>query len=410
MKHFFSSLLMLLLVLIPGVMHAAGSATMTLDQVAYQMQRGELFNVIVNVDPQQETLDTVRVAVTFNPTLISVQNVNLIGSFERSAPGNYYDNTTGKVSWGAFTLEEPVTAPSPVISITFLALQEGDGMIELSSDSKAISNGEEKINLSGLKNATISVSASQTTDAESALIVVSSPSHPNEQDWYAENTATFSWTPLEGNSPISAYYYSFDQNPKGDPTIYLVGSKTETSVEANADGVYYFHLKGIQKDGKETPVVHREVHIDTTAPNAIELTAQDTKILEGESVWLTFATTDETSGVLQYQIAMNDSAFQLQQSPLEITDLSAGTYFFRVAALDRAGNETYGATSVRVYPAGTDLQRPVGYEENSEVEAISNPVTDTISEVSKNPIMLITLVLGVVVMFGIIYATRKRKK
>lgn len=410
MRHFFSSVLMVLLVLIPGVMHAAGSATMSLDQAAYQPQRGELFNVTVNIDPQQETLDTVRSVVTFNPTLISVQNVNLVGPFERSAPGNYYDNTTGKVSWGAFTLEEPVTTVSSVISITFLALQEGNGTIELSSDSKAIADGEEKINLSGLKNATISVLASEQSDTQSTLIVVSSPSHPNEQDWYAENTVELSWTPLEGVSPISAYYYSFDQTPEGNPTIYLVGSKTETSVEANADGIYYFHLKGIQKDGKETPVVHREVHIDTTAPNAIELTAQDTKMLEGESVWLTFATTDETSGVLQYQIAMNDSTFQLQQSPLEITDLSAGTYFFRVAALDRAGNETYGATSVRVYPAGTDLQRPEGYEEHTEVETILNPVTDTISKVSKSPIMLITFVLGVVVLFGIIYATRKRKK
>ncbi len=410
MKHFFSRLLLVLLILIPGVIQAAGSATMSLDQNAYQSQRGELFNVTVTVDPQQEALDTVRAVVTFDPTLLSVQSVNLAGSFERSAPGNYYDNTTGKVSWGVFTLEEPVTAVSPVITITFLALQEGNGTIEISSDSKAISDGEEKINLSGLKNATISVLASAQSDPESTLIVVSSPSHPNEQDWYAKNTVEVSWTPLEGTSPISAYYYSFDENPKGDPTIYLVGSKIETSVKANVDGIYYFHLKGIQKDGKETPTVHREVHIDATAPNTIELTAQDTKILEGESVWLTFATTDETSGVLQYQIAMNESTFQLQQSPLEITDLSSGTYFFRVAALDRAGNTTYGATSVRVYPKGTELERPAGYENHLEVEAILNPVADTISKVSNNRIMLITFVLGVVVLFGIIYSTRKRKK
>ncbi len=100
MKHFFSRLLLVLLVLIPGVVRAAGSATMSLDQNAYQSQRGELFNVTVTVDPQQEALDTVRAVVTFDPTLLSVQSVNLAGSFERSAPGNYYDNTTGKVSWG----------------------------------------------------------------------------------------------------------------------------------------------------------------------------------------------------------------------------------------------------------------------------------------------------------------------
>src|SRR3990167_4465076 len=139
MRHFFSSLLMMWIVLMPGVIHASCSAILSLDQTAYQAQPGDLFSVTVNVDPQQETLDTVRAVVTYNPTLITVQSVGLSGSFERSAPGNYYDNTTGKISWGAFTLEAPVTSVSPVINITFLALQEGKGNIEISSDSRAIS-------------------------------------------------------------------------------------------------------------------------------------------------------------------------------------------------------------------------------------------------------------------------------
>ena len=410
MKQLLHSFLVAVVVLVPGLsVHAAGAATMTLDESVYEVTRGELVDVTVSVDPQGESLDTVRAVVTFDPNVVSVQSVRLSGSFDRVAPGNYYDNGNGKISWGAFTLDGPVTAPTSFITIVFLGLEEGEGNIQLSSDSRAISNGEERINTAGLGEATVEVAPFVESEPGVAILALESSSHLDGEVWYSNKSVKLSWTELEGDSPINAYYYSFSTESDAEPNIYLDGETTSLSLEAPNDGIYYFRLKGVQEDGRETSVVGGAVRVDTTAPNAIELTVQDDKILVGESAWFTFATTDETSGVLQYQVAINDSAFQVQTSPLEMEDLPEGTYFFRVAAFDRAENVIYSGVSVRVYPEGTDLSRVEGYEESSEVQAIASSLQEAAGEITNNRTLLITVVLGAIALFGIIYVSRKRK-
>lgn len=410
MKQLLHSFLVAVVVFVPGLsVHAAGAATMTLDESVYEVTRGELVDVTVSVDPQGESLDTVRVVVTFDPNVVSVQSVRLSGSFDRVAPGNYYDQASGKISWGAFTLEGPVTSQTPFITITFLGLEEGEGNIQISSDSRAISNGEERINTAGLGSATVEVVAVVESEPGVAILALESSSHPDDEAWYSNKSIELSWIELEGDSPISAYYYSFLTESDTQPSIYLGGDTTELSLEAPEDGMYYFRLKGIQEDGRETTVASQVVRVDTTVPNAIELTAQDDKILAGESAWFTFATTDETSGVLQYQVAINDSEFQVQTSPLEMEDLPEGTYFFRVAAFDRAGNVIYSGVSVRVYPEGTDLSRAEGYEESGEVQSIASSLREAAGEITNDRTLLITVVLGAIALFGIIYLSRKRK-
>ncbi|MBI4435304.1 hypothetical protein HY630_01400 [Candidatus Uhrbacteria bacterium] len=410
MKQLLHSFLVAMVVLVPGLPAlAAGSATLSLGTATYEAARGGHFDVTVQVDPHGESLDTVRAVLTFDPTVASVQSVRLSGAFDRVAPGNYYDNATGRLSWGAFTLEGSVTAPTPFITVTFLALAAGGGNIQISSDSRAISNGEEKINTAQLAQASIDVVEAPEAEPGVALLIMESRTHEDEEVWYSNREVQLAWTELEGESPISAYYYSFGTESDAEPNVYLDGSTKELDLTAPTDGIYYFRLKGIQEDGRETSVASRTVRVDITSPNPIELSVQDDKILVGESAWFTFATTDETAGVLQYQVAINDSEFQVQVSPLEMEDLPEGTYFFRVAAFDRAGNVIYSGVSLRVYPEGTDLSRPEAYEESGEVQAIAASLQEAAGEITNNRTLLITVVLGALALFAIIYSARKRK-
>lgn len=415
MKHLFVGILLTIgLTLVPGLsVYAAGSATMTLDASSYEVQRGEYLEVTVVLNPQGESIDTARAVVTFDPQVLQAQSVRLVGELDRTAPGNYRDNQSGKVSWGAFTLEDPVVSQTDFVTVTFLAVASSNTEINISADSRAIEDGEERINVSALSGATVRVGETSEADPGVALIVIESASHENEASWYANDQVELSWVPLEGDSPIEAYYYSFGLDADTEPTIYLDGSTTDIALEAPEDGLYYFRLKGIQEDGRETPIARKMVGVDTTDPNPIELIAQDDKILEGESAWFTFATTDETSGILQYQVAINESEFQVQTSPLELEDLPPGTFFFRVVAFDRAGNAVYGGTTVRVYPEGTDLSRPDGYEQSSEIAAVQSKLTEILSQTTSDKTsrtLLITIVLGALVLFGIIYSTRMRRK
>jgi hypothetical protein len=408
MKHLISGLLLALFFL-PSAVFAAGSATMSIEESTYSALRGEQFTVNVLVDPNGESLDTVRAVVTFDPNVLRAQSVDLIGSFDRSAPGNYIDNGSGKVSWGAFTIGGPVTTSTNLIGITFLALEEGTASVSVSSDSRAIDNGEERIDVGELGAATATVSSSQEAEPGTALVILSSDSHSNDVDWYAESTVDFAWTVLEGDSPIGAYYYHFGKEVGGELETQLDGDSKDLTVEAVGDGTFYLSLKGVHEDGRETNVVTRAVHIDTTNPNPIELTAQDNRVLEGESVWLTFATTDETSGIAQYQIAINESDFQVQSSPLRFDDLEPGTYFFRVIALDKAENSVFGSASVRVYPEGTELERPEGHEENQEIDAVLEALTKASDGVTDGGFPVKGVAAGLIILLALVYISRKRK-
>lgn len=410
MKHFFPSLVAVALFITPLWAQAAGAASMRLDQTSYVVGAGDLFETVVSIDPTGEALDTARAVVTFDPNVVSVQGVRLVGSFNRVAPGNYWDNASGRLSWGAFTLDGSVTTATPFVAITFLAHTVGDGNIRISADSRAIADGEEKINVSALGTASVSVNETQQEYDGTAVLLIQSPSHEDEGAWYANSEVELAWTALEGQSPVSRYVYAFGLDAQADPDVFLDVDANTLSLTAPADDLYYFRLKGVHEDGRQTDVATRTVRVDTTKPNPIELTAQDDKILEGESAWFTFATTDETSGVLQYQVAINNSEFQVQTSPLEMEDLTPGTYFFRVSALDRAGNTVYSGVSLRVYPQGTDLSRAQGYEETGEAQSLTAAVQETVEELKGGSTLLITLVLGALAILAIIYASRRRRK
>ena len=401
-------LLAMCLFVMPLGASAAGSATLGVSFSGENVTAGDFFDVSIPFNSNGEGIDTVRAVVTYNPTVLEALSVHLDGPFDRSAPGNYINNGAGKISWGAFTLDGPLSAGGTFARITFFARTDGDGAIAISPDSKMISKGAEKIASSSLGETVVPVLPQPETTKGLSLLVVNSKSHANEQDWYAVNDVSVEWVEIPGESSIAEYFYAFDQSPNTDPSTSLSSSEVSLNFSDVEDGAHYFHIKARQADGQFTETLHRRIRIDTTAPNNIELTESDRQILEGESLYLTFGTTDETSGVLQYQVAVNDADFELQQSPLELSDLDAGTYFLRVAALDRAGNATYRGKSVRVYPEGTDLERPEGYEDVQEVDAIG-VVQQQVEEPRNNRVLLITIILVVLGVFGIILARNRRK-
>ncbi len=390
---------------------AAGAATMEFSQKNLSVSAGETIDVSININPNGEDLDTARSVFTFDPARIKVESVLRVGAFDRSTPGNFIDNKNGKVSWGGFTLEGPVNDPGAFLKVTLRAIQPGGNTIlTLTNESKLISDGEEKINAATLGALQIEITEEKQTDPSLSTLTVSSASHPEESGWYAQPNVEFSWVELKGGSEVTAYYYAFDQASNTDPSNYLAATETSRTFEGVQDGVHYFHLKGVQADGKSTKTVHRRIQIDTQKPNPIAITVSHEQLIEGESLWMTFATTDELSGVEQYQVAINGSAYLPQESPLEITDLVPGTYFIRVAALDRAGNVKYQGQSVRVYPKGTELNRTENFDPNSEISALTATEKEATDSSSPNTKLLITLALVVVLGFGIIYAINKRKR
>ena len=83
---------------------------------------------------------------------------------------------------------------------------------------------------------------------------------------------------------------------------------------------------------------------------------------------LTFATSDETSGISHYELAINDGEFIRVTSPYQLEPQPDGEHIITVKAVDQAGWSTaiHRHHTDRYYPAGSSSQFPGGSRKNKD--------------------------------------------
>lgn len=409
-----ASLLLVVLFLVPFQALASGNAIFRLETDESAVRAGDRFAVRVLVEPNGETLDTVRAYLQFPPTLLRVEDIAIGPLFPRTSPGNAVDNAAGSVSYGGFNLDAVVTSPGVFATVTFEALAPGTASVTVLDGSRLISNGEEKSRAGAHGSLTMALSSASQPSADQAGLAISSPSHPDEQQWYASNDLTLGWKPVPETANVRSVLVSFDQQPLGDPTEPVPASEASSKTYADvADGIWYFHARAELADGTLTPVSHFQVKIDATAPNLLAPAIGHQRYIEGELAVIEFGTTDDGSGIDRYEVSVNNGPFEERASPLVIADVKQGDYLIQVKAIDRGGNERFGKVDFRVYPPGTvlgpeDQSTPLEKQLARAVQQAKETKKDGGS--SK---LLITFVLAgvayVAIMSAILLRLRKRK-
>jgi hypothetical protein len=146
----------------------AGSAVLSLSTDAAGIAVGDTFDVMVDVDPSGESLDTVRVELSYDTAYVEVASYTLGELFPYESPSNEIDNTYGTLSYGAYKFGDAVTDAGVVATVTFVAVGGGDTTISLSEDSKLISDGTESLDTSMLTGLSLTISgdAADTTTTE----------------------------------------------------------------------------------------------------------------------------------------------------------------------------------------------------------------------------------------------------
>lgn len=384
--------------LLAGQAHAqsSGASTMTLFPTSVTAKVGETFDLKIQVNPNGELLDTVRAILTFTPTILEVEDVALIGAFDRVSPGNSLENSGGILSFGGFTLQGPVTESTEFAQVTFRALAEGEGEINVSPSSRLISNGEEKINLALLGEVSVTIVPEDVS--VSGSVKIESLTHPDQETWYNNPIAELVWSVEGGKAEVDEYLFALDQSSATTPTQSLPATVTSYTTQELTDGIWYVHIRSRLINGDLTPITHRAIRVDRIPPNPWEIDLTVDQILENESLQAFFGTTDETSGIARYELSLNGSDYASVTSPQTFQNVPPGTYVLQMRALDWAGNETYAQALFRSYPEGTVLPtRPVVEVEEAERLGMRE--------------LLITLGLGVLLVIGIIYrAIMLRKK
>lgn len=154
---FLSCLTFLLASIGISVVQAAGASSLSLSASTSTVNTADTFVATVSVAPNAESLDMARVDVSYDASKLEVLSFSNGSLFPNYAPGNWYDNNKGTMTYGVYKYGTPVTATGTLVTVKFRALSAGSTVVKIENTSKLISDGSEKLNTSALGSFSVSV-------------------------------------------------------------------------------------------------------------------------------------------------------------------------------------------------------------------------------------------------------------
>lgn len=316
---------------------------------------GSTFDVSIFVNTGGENVNAVQVDLKFDPQKLQVASPTTGKSFiEVWVAQPTYSNTKGTLSFiGGIPYPGINTSAGLVSTVTFRAISHGQTTIQFLDSSKVLRNDPEGTDI--LTSKSKGVYAILIPPPEGPEIF--SPTHPDQNKWYKNNNPTFSWVKEEG---ITAFSYSFDQDPLGAPDNISEGDYDSISYSDVKDGIWYFHVKA-EKNNVWGGISHYSVKIDATPPAVFYPKVEpSTKTTEKQPL-ISFITTDALSGISHYELKYisllpdqkeEEGFFREVSIPYKIPVLEFGKYLIVVRAYDESGNWREGTVNIQIFPKG----------------------------------------------------------
>ncbi|QQR82439.1 hypothetical protein IPJ70_04155 [Candidatus Campbellbacteria bacterium] len=334
------------------------AASLNLIPSATKVSVGNIVSVGVYVDTGGRAINNAEATIEFPTDVLEVISVSKKPSiFTLWVEEPSFSNYTGTVSFNGGVANPGFTGENgSIASITFRAKKAGSASLLFSSsavrqndglgtDILSVKNGS-SITVAGIGEST-PPSAQEFGGATTPAPVITSETHPDQDVWYALDTATFNWKIQKGVTSIQTL---FDTNARALPTITYDSSVTQKTLSSISDGVFYFHLRYLNTSGWG-PIAHYKVRVDTTAPRPFTPTVR----LEGDVVYMTLNAVDTVSGIQKYDIRFdNAEGLSVEKTVLKsalvnneyaLPALNQGNYTAVVTAYDKAGNHTEATVS-----------------------------------------------------------------
>ncbi len=208
--------------------------------------------------------------------------------------------------------------------------------------------------------------------------IVTSPTHPDPDIWYAGDTVTLIWEQPAGDPAlVSGYKWDLNQFEIFTPTASAQMTTTVTYHNL-ADGMYYLHLQAKGSGADRSPVVHRRVRVDNHAPQVEFMT--DPLWSNGFNGWFVspvavnvVATDTVGSGVTGIETSLDGSTWlPYTESVAFTTDTPGATLWAR--ATDTVGHTSEPvSTTIRI-----DQTAPSTYDEDGYGLSYASIITDEV--------------------------------
>lgn len=303
---------------------------------------GSTFDVSLLLNTEGETINTIAANINFPADrlqLVSPSTGNSIISLWITPPSA--DNIKGKVVLQGGLPGGVSFNNGLVITLTFRVKSVGPAQVSFASGSEVL-----------LHNGRGTNSLRETTNAYFNLVLpppagplVTSETHPNQAQWYANTTAWLKW---RTDAPVDGYSYILSSDPIEEPDSVVDGTKTSITYSYLSDGPHYFHIKAIH-NGSWGGTTHFAVKVDSSPPAEFPVEILPFSRTSQTQPIIRFSTTDALAGLDHYEIKIialsGDVATKTEQplfietnSPYVPPNLPLGTYDVIVRAYDTALN------------------------------------------------------------------------
>lgn len=182
---------------------------------------------------------------------------------------------------------------------------------------------------------------------------VSSPTHPDQEKWYANNNPEFEFSLPKGVSGVNVLA---DRNSNTDPGIRSDGLFSSYTYENVDDGVWYFHVR-LRNGYGWGETSHFRFQIDTEPPAPFTMQFVDGRETDKPQLKIAFNTADTLSGIDYYLIEYGGKdplkvypADMAASNSYTLQSLPLGRQPIKITAFDKAGNSTASSDEFTVKP------------------------------------------------------------
>lgn len=399
MKKIFHIFTFLILFFLTTSLAQASNASLYLSPNSGTFCVGSTFDVSILLNTGRNNINAIKVDLEFNHKKLQVVNPATGKSFVSIwAVPPLYSNAEGSLSFqGGIPSPGIKTSSGSALTITFRAIEPGETTINFLDSSKVLlddGNGTDILNSLGSGKYVICLPLPEGP-------IVSSSTHPDQNKWYKNNNATFSWNKEDA---VSTFSYVLDTNPQGIPDNESEGSESSVSFSNLEDGIWYFHIKA-QKENNWGGISHYLVRVDSSSPASFNAKVSPSAKTSFSQPIVSFITTDAFSEVDYYEVKVVDitaehenkrRAFFIEtNSPYQLPVLGVGKYLVVVRAYDKAGNWQEESVEVEIAP-----EKILVTERGVWLEG---------TFLSWWPILLLFLILIILILLALIILWRKEK-
>lgn len=332
---------------------------------SYPIGKNFIVNVAINSGGGLG-INASEAVLKFDPEYLSVSNLSEGSSiFELWTTKPNYSNINGTISFGGGLPSAYKGSAGTVVSVTFTPKKLGTTKVSFSTGVVLAADGKGTNVFSSFGNGSYTIIEAgveekrpQKEEVEEPIKgilppapEVSSPTHPEEDVWYSDNSPEFIWKLL---SDVSGISYSLDKEEAFELPSRSEGIVEFKTYEMVEDGDWYFHIKYQNRVGwgKTTD---RRILVDATAPSLKDVMIDNEGDYTNPTPLLKFTSSDEVSGIDRYALILDSEPMEVQFEDFagdmyRFKPLYPGEHEVNFVVYDKANNVASSSLKFNVEP------------------------------------------------------------